>query len=380
MNRLELPRGNLTLSRPGAEKLGLRAWDAADEQLIEAALGLAFEGARVAVVDDSFGALSLALAEFNPVTLADSAVLPAALACNALKNQLVPGAVSSWLAPPEGPFDLIVMKLPRQLDYLCHLLRWANDSLAGDGRLLTGGMIKHLPSRSAEVFDQLVVTERVYPARRKARVIECRRGEPGLDGWAGLWRGYTLPERFGSLRLDALPAVFSREQLDGGSRLLLDPIVRAVSHLAAGTRVLDLACGNGLLGLTALAANPELAVSFADVSSQAVASVVLNAESRFPLAQGRFCHCDGVPSENGLYNLILLNPPFHEGGVVGDHVALRLFEQASQVLAPDGRVLVVGNRHLGYHRSLRQWFRVRQLDADPRFVVFDARPQARGRS
>ena len=41
--------------------------------------------------------------------------------------------------------------------------------------------------------------------------------------------------------------------------------------------------------------------------------------------------------------------------------------------APGGRLLLVGNRHLGYHRSLRRWFsRVRQLDADPKFVVFEA--------
>lgn len=380
MEKLELPGCNLALSRPDGDKRGLRAWDAADEQLIEMALEYAGSGTRVAIVDDGFGALTLAMADFTPVTLADSASLPAALACNALSNQLVPGAVSSWLAPPEGPFDLILMKLPRQLDYLSHMLRWANGALAQDGRLLAAGMIKHLPARSAEVFDQLVVTERVHPARRKARVVECRRGEAGLDGWPGLWRGYRLPEAFGSLRLDALPAVFAREQLDVGSRLLLEPVTRAARALPAGARVLDLACGNGVLGLTALHANPDLAITFADVSSQAVASVVLNTESQFPQAQARFCHCDGVPAEAGRYDLILLNPPFHEGGAVGDHIALRLFREASRVLAEDGRMLVVGNRHLGYHLSLKQWFRVRQLDADPRFVVFDARPQLRGRS
>jgi 16S rRNA (guanine1207-N2)-methyltransferase len=80
-----------------------------------------------------------------------------------------------------------------------------------------------------------------------------------------------------------------------------------------------------------------------------------------------------LAGSEGPFELILLNPPFHDGGAVGDHIALRLFRQAAQRLAPGGRLLLVGNRHLGYHRSLRRWFsRVRQLDADPKFVVFEA--------
>ena len=68
---------------------------------------------------------------------------------------------------------------------------------------------------------------------------------------------------------------------------------------------------------------------------------------------------------------ILLNPPFHEGGAVGDHIALRLFAEAAGCLTGDGELLMVGNRHLGYHRSLRSFFtQVQQLHASPRFVVF----------
>ncbi len=42
---------------------------------------------------------------------------------------------------------------------------------------------------------------------------------------------------------------------------------------------------------------------------------------------------------------------------------------------------MVGNRHLGYHRSLRRFFGlVRQLAADPKFVVFGVANQPAGRS
>ena len=69
--------------------------------------------------------------------------------------------------------------------------------------------------------------------------------------------------------------------------------------------------------------------------------------------------------------MILLNPPFHVGGAVGVHIALRRFAEAAGCLTGDGELLMVGNRHLGYHRSLRSFFtQVQQLHASPRFVVF----------
>ena len=144
---------------------------------------------------------------------------------------------------------------------------------------------------------------------------------------------------------------------------------------------MDLACGNGVLGLTALARNPALEVTFADVSSQAVASARHNVLTGFPDAIASFYHSDGIPEASGRYDLVLLNPPFHEGGVVGDHIALRLFSQVARHLSPGGCMLLVGNRHLGYHRSLRHYFgQVRQLDANPKFVVFEASFQEGGRS
>ncbi|MDC0662115.1 class I SAM-dependent methyltransferase [Marinobacter sp. SS21] len=371
LDRLHLNHVDLALSRPGARGRGLQAWDAADELLIEAARARLQPGQRVAIVDDSFGALSLALADHQPAIIADSAVLDGALAHNAGRNGIAAGPVSSWQGLSAGPFDLLVLRIPRQLEYLEYLLRWANDVLAPGGVLLAGGMIKHLPNSSVEVFARLVTTEEVLPARKKARVVVCRAGSDGLAHWPALWRGYTLaPE---GLPLQALPAVFARDRLDIGASVLLPWVREQVAGLATGARVLDLACGNGVQGIAAMAQRPDLDVSFADVSSQAVLSCQRNVATHFGEHRAHFYHGDGIVKDAGDFDLILLNPPFHEAGVVGDHIALRLFRQAAEQLRPGGRLLVVGNRHLGYHKTLRRDFsQVRQLDANPKFVVFEA--------
>lgn len=383
--------GTLALRRPHDGGRSLRAWDAADEQLVSEVRARAHPGQRIAVVDDRFGALALGLADFRPGVVADSAALAHGLAVNAGANGLEPPAVTSWRdglgdlpagqAPDSipGPFDAIVLKVPRQLDYLAFLLRWCNQALRPGGWLLTGGMIKHLPDQAARLYRQLVVTESVLPARKKARLVVCRPGSETLTGWGELWRGYPVPGL--PVPVSGLPAVFARDRLDIGSRELLPFIAPAAVRLGQGAPVLDLACGNGLLGLGALSARPDLAVSFADISSQAVISARANVVAAgFDPQQCHFFHADGVPAEAGSFPLVLLNPPFHEGGAVGDHIALRLFAEAARCLTEQGELLVVGNRHLGYHQSLRRVFaEVEQLQATPRFVVFRAaRPRQPG--
>ncbi|SFR49594.1 16S rRNA (guanine1207-N2)-methyltransferase [Marinobacter daqiaonensis] len=379
-----LPGGNLRLERSIPGGRSLRPWDAADEQLVAEARRRLTRGQRIAIVDDSHGALSLGLADFQPGVIADSAALRDSLAFNAGANGLPVPPCGSWIdelgwpaageAPgaPDDRFDAIILKVPRQLDYLEFLLRWSNQVLVPGGIQLTGGMIKHLPAQAARVYQKLVTTDAVLPARKKARCVVCRPGSLTLAGWDQLWRGYRMDSLKASVQ--ALPSVFARERLDIGTRELLPFIPATLADAPAGAQVLDLACGNGVLGLSALMANPGVTVTFTDVSSQAILSVGANVRA-LGIAADRVAlvHEDGVPESAGRFDRILLNPPFHEGGVVGDHIALRLFDEAASHLAPGGRLLMVGNRHLGYHRSLKTAFgNVRQLAASPRFVVFEA--------
>lgn len=372
---LEYPGGSLTLTRLGTKDPSLRAWSAADELLLQEAFEYLTKapGSRVLVVDDQYGALTLGLSAFAPEVMADSAQLSAALAQNAALNPdyAIPDQVFSWLYPPVGTYDLIVLKMPRETDYLAWLLRWANGALKPNGTLMAAGMIKHLPDRSVDVFAEAVTVQAVSRAVKKARLITCGRGEARLDVWPGVWKGYELGAE--GMRVEAMPAVFAREKLDIGTRLMLPHLKPALESCHPGVRVLDLACGNGVLGLRALAQRPDIEMTFSDVSSQAVLSARHNTGVAFPEARPAFLHSDGIADGEGPFERILLNPPFHEGGVVGDHIALRLFKQAAQNLSNTGRLIMVGNRHLGYHKSLQRFFpQVRQLDANPKFVVFEA--------
>ncbi len=167
--------------------------------------------------------------------------------------------------------------------------------------------------------------------------------------------------------------VFSQSKLDIGTRLLL-------AHLPTvpdGGAVLDLGCGNGVLGASLALTFDGGSITFTDVSHAAVAS----ARDTYVATMGddddraRFHSVDlaaGVADRS--IDVVVINPPFHDQHVVGDDTARRMFAEAERVLRPGGEVRVIGNRHLGYHRLLGRRFGAAEVVAsNPKFVVLSAR-------
>jgi 16S rRNA (guanine1207-N2)-methyltransferase len=137
-------------------------------------------------------------------------------------------------------------------------------------------------------------------------------------------------------------------------------------------RIVDLGCGNGVLGIVAAAFNPHASLLFRDESYMAVASASANFGHAF--AQTRDAEfsvndcLNGVAAES--QDLVLVNPPYHQQHSVGDALAWRMFKDARRVLRQDGELRIVGNRHLGYHAKLRKLFgNCETIASDSKFVV-----------
>ncbi len=55
-------------------------------------------------------------------------------------------------------------------------------------------------------------------------------------------------------------------------------------------------------------------------------------------------------------DLVLCNPPFHQGLAITDHIAWQMFCDAKRVLNTGGQLIVIGNRHLSYDVKLARLF------------------------
>lgn len=369
--RFDTPQGQLRLRRlPTRRRELLRAWDTADAYLLNhlADQGLPNEGQRILVVNDGFGALAVALARFNPQAWSDSYLSQAATLINLESNRLPANSVSlvTSLEEPEGPLDLVLIRIPKTLALLEDELIRLRPHLTADTRVIATAMVKHLPASARGLFERIIGPTESSPAWKKARLLTAK-VDPALPLPANPYPVSYQLEGTGH-HLSNLANVFSRDSLDIGTRLFL----KHLPTMSEASDIIDLGCGNGVVGVIAAERNPQARLHFVDESFQAVAS----AESNFRAAFGDSREAEfragdsleGFPPDSA--DLVLCNPPFHQQVAVGDQIATRMFRQSHKVLRKGGELWVVGNRHLGYHKSLKHLFgNVRVVASNPKFVV-----------
>ncbi|RRJ83239.1 methyltransferase [Aestuariirhabdus litorea] len=369
------PFAQLELQRlPHSRQGSLRAWDAADELLLEE-LAEAPAEAPVLVLNDSFGALTLNLATLGlkPQLETDSWLSARGAQRNGELNGIDADrwSLATPLSPLQGTYATVLVKIPKTLSLLEYQLRRLRPHLNADSRIIGAGMARNIHRSTLQLFEQLVGPTRSSLARKKARLVFAEPAERPLPE-APPPPGYRLPEE--KLVITNFANLFSLDQLDIGSRFFLP-------HIPAGEhplQIADLGCGNGLLGLVAARRNPAARLLFRDESALAVACAEHNwRHNRGDDPRARFEQGDCLQGvEPASLDLILCNPPFHQQHAVGDQIAQRMFRQAHRSLRVGGELRIVGNRHLGYHQQLKRLFgNCRPLDSNPKFVVLSARRQ-----
>jgi len=169
-----------------------------------------------------------------------------------------------------------------------------------------------------------------------------------------------------SLSAANLPGVFSAGKLDAGTRLLLD-------HLpdTRPDRVLDIACGCGVIGAVAKSRWPDAELMLAD---HHLLAVTASRETlRANALEGWVLASDVYGDIPGRFDLILSNPPFHAGIATHYAAAQQLIRKAPQHLNPGGLLQIVANRFLPYPQWFGESFGGFQKVADNgRFCVYRA--------
>jgi ribosomal protein L3 glutamine methyltransferase len=79
---------------------------------------------------------------------------------------------------------------------------------------------------------------------------------------------------------------------------------------ASTTRVLDLCTGNGSLGILAALAYPNITVLGLDLSKDALAVAQINIERHGLAGRMTLAESDGLAKADGVFDLILCNPPY----------------------------------------------------------------------
>mgnify|MGYP000521135869 CR=1 FL=1 len=353
----------------------LRAWDAADEYLLQSLSEHKelVEGAKILLLNDHFGALAVALHTYFPYSWSDSHLGRLAVEANYEVNGLVktgPSFIESTQVPDIGQaFDIVVLKVPKTLALLEYQLSTLQAHCSDKTLILAGGMTRGIHNSTLNLFEKYLGPCTTSLARKKARLIFCER-ELSLSNKPVATSSKYLLENT-EFVISNQANVFSRESLDIGTRFFLAQLKQSDQAL----RIVDLGCGNGVVGLIAAKLNPNATILFRDESYMALASAEENFRSAYGNArQAEFCAADclgDIPPES--VDIILNNPPFHQNNAVGEFVAWQMFQESLLALKKGGELWVIGNRHLAYHSKLKKLFgRCDLLASNKKFVVLKA--------
>lgn len=349
----------------------LQAWDSADEYLLNhcQAQQLIAPNSRVVIFNDAFGALTTHFCQFEHGDSADnnkidvycvndSYVSCQGIAHNIKQNQLTNENLTQLYCLDELPknIDLILFKIPKNKSLLIEQLIKIKNTVCEKTVFIAADRAKDIHSSTLKLFEKYLGTTTTSLAVKKARLVFCQLDQPQsfTSPFPTVW---TLPNT--ALKRDFIISnhanVYSREKLDIGARYFIENLPK----VAKNSKVIDLGCGNGVIGLTILASQPTASIQFVDESQMAISSAKCNVETNLPelRSQCQFHLNDCLTEvESNSVDLILCNPPFHQQAATTDHIAWQMFKDSHRVLKKGGELRIIGNRQLAYHIKLKRIF------------------------
>lgn len=363
-------------------KPGVWSWDALDPgtaALLEVAeIGPGDDVLDLGCGTGVIGAVASVLASQGCVKLVDCNVAATAcaertLAANGIANAevlLADGA--KGLAPTS--FDLVLSHLPRGRAVQEELIQGAAWVLRPGGRFYLVAHkragIKNAITATCALFGQcgVVRQKKGYHVALAVKPADLQLSPPTDDYVTG-----TVTLDSVATTLVSKPGVFAWDRLDEGTAKLVDAM-----EIDARDHVLDLGCGTGLAGLAAARRTSNGRVVLVDADLRAVES------ARRTLAANGIVNGEVLLSDCALAvldrrsgahrcNVVITNPPFHQGVGVDCEVAHQFVRDAARVLACGGRLFLVANRFLRYGDLVREVFgNVATAYADNRYHVLTA--------
>lgn len=155
------------------------------------------------------------------------------------------------------------------------------------------------------------------------------------------------------------PGQFGWNKVDAGSALLIDELQKL--DLTKAIDVLDIGCGYGFLSIQALLSSTPISnICLSDNNAAAIKSANANMqrltantsmETNFSVIAG-----DCALQVKQKFDLVLCNPPFHQGFDVEEELTKRFLQSAKDHLKPNGQALFVVNSFIALEKKAKSIF------------------------
>ena len=274
-------------------------------------------------------------------------------------------AAQGYAVAGDPPFAAAVVCVPRARAAALALLAEAMAALPAGAPVLLDGQKTDGVEAIIKACRQagLTVGEVLSKAHGKAVVIAAG---PVPQDWPA-----TRQRVAGGFVTD--PFCFSADGPDRGSALLA-----AALPAKLGPKVVDLGAGWGFLSAAVLARDGIKRLDLVEAEAAALDCARANISDD----RARFHWADALTFRpESLAETVVMNPPFHTGRESDPALGAAFIAAARRMLAPDGALWMVANRHLPYDAALSAAFLdVETIGGDPAFrLIRAAKPRRTGR-
>ena len=330
--------------------------DSRDDDALEVLLGcmpVLAGNSKVLVVDDPVGQLEDELSGRGALVTA--------------WRRMAQGKRKATAWPEPGPYVAATLRMPRSKEVLDFLLEAIAVQLEpGAPIYIYGANDEGIKSVGKRLEARWAAVE-TLDARKHCRVWCAYRPEAwanpaSLERFA---RREALSLPWGELQHVVYPGVFAKGGLDDATALLLETLPEP----EPSAHVLDFACGPGTIAAALRLRQPQLSLQLLDADALAVTA----ARANLP---GTLVACGdswGALPAYQRYDLIVSNPPIHQGKARDYTVITRLVEGAPARLLPKGCLIMVVQAQVPVASLLNEHFDlVEVLAEDGRFKVWRA--------
>jgi 16S rRNA (guanine1207-N2)-methyltransferase len=205
----------------------------------------------------------------------------------------------------------------------------------------------------------------VQSLRKRLRALDIEAQHMPKYHAQALW--FTRPDDAGALidalrsapvlvggRFETAAGMFSHGEVDPGSQFLARYLPKDFRKSAA-----DFGAGWGYLSVALAETSPDIAgIDLYEADYAALAAARANLGRICPRLETRFHWLDLAREEvKARYDLIVMNPPFHEGHAAEPGLGQAMIRTAASALRAGGELLLVANRGLPYEPVLKDLFR-----------------------
>lgn len=241
-----------------------------------------------------------------------------------------------------GSFQRIGYRVSKEKPVVHHVINCAFQLLAMGGELIITGEkndgLKTYARKAGDYFQsapQIKKNGNSYLARIGKTATEC--GEM-LDD-----KNYTKLRKTlstGDTTLYSKPGIFGWDKVDRGSAFLVEHLEHFLQHLPDDATLLDLGCGYGYIAVSARNYGFKRIVA-TDNNAAALAACQKNFTA-LNIA-GEVIADDAGANMRERFNIVLCNPPFHQGFSTDGRLTDKFLATTKRLLSRDGKGLFVVN-------------------------------------